>query len=127
VAVVVGFIPTPVGFDALDAAAQEAEARGGPLIVVNVIRPGDEDDPRHADEGQIDTASEHLRGRAVRVDIRQVTADDDVAESLLKVVEDEQAELLVLGLRRHKDIGRHLLGITPQKLLLSAPCEVLVV
>ena len=35
-AVVVGFIPTEVGFKALAAARDEAEQRGGPLIVVNV-------------------------------------------------------------------------------------------
>ena len=39
-AVVVGFIPTEVGFKALTAAREEAEQRGGPLIVVNVLREG---------------------------------------------------------------------------------------
>lgn len=32
-AVVVGFIPTEVGFKALAAAREEAEQRGGPLVV----------------------------------------------------------------------------------------------
>ena len=81
-AVVVGFIPTEVGFKALTAAREEAEQRGGPLVVVNVLRAG---------------------------------------------VEEEKAELLVLGVRRQNDLARHLLGLTVQKLLLSSPSDVLVV
>lgn len=126
-AVVVGFIPTPVGFEALDAALAEATQRGGPLIVVNVIRPGDEADPRHAHPGDLDAAADRLRGAPVRVDIRQEQAQHDISEVLLDLVETERAELLVLGIRRGRDLGAHLLGITLQKILLSVPCDVLVV
>ncbi|PWH06619.1 universal stress protein [Brachybacterium endophyticum] len=126
-AVVVGFIPTPVGFDALDTARAQAESRGGPLIVLNVVHSNDEDDPRHASDGDLDAAADRLRGSAVRVDIRQETSDEDISDVLLDTVEKEKAELLVIGLRRERDVARHLLGITPQKLLLSAPCDVLVV
>lgn len=126
-AVVVGFIPTPVGFEALDSARTAAEERGGPLIVLNVVRQGDEQDPRHASEGDLDAAGDRLRGSAVRVDIRQESSEDDIADVLLDTVEKEKAELLVIGLRRERDVARHLLGVTLQKLLLSAPCDVLVV
>ncbi|GAB4094884.1 universal stress protein [Brachybacterium horti] len=126
-AVVVGFIPTDVGFAALDAARTEAERRGGPLILVNVVRDGVEDDPRHADEGQLDIAADHLRGAAVRVEVRQERTEDDIADVLLQVVEQERAELLVLGIRRQRELGRHLMGLTVQKLLLSSPSEVLVI
>src|SRR5699024_7222484 len=125
-AVVVGFIPTDVGFKALTAARAEAEQRGGPLIVVNVLRDGVSEDPRHADEQHLEIARDHLRGSVVRVEFRQETTEDDIADVLLDVVEDEDAELLVLGVRRQQDLARHLLGLTVQKLLLSANSEVLV-
>ncbi|MGO1284571.1 MAG: universal stress protein [Brachybacterium sp.] len=126
-AVVVGFIPTEVGFKALAAARDEAEQRGGPLIVVNVLRDGVGDDPRHADDQQIEIARDQLRHSSVRVSFRQENTDDDIADVLLRVVEEESAELLVLGVRRHQDLARHLLGLTVQKLLLSADSDVLVV
>ncbi|MGO1228510.1 MAG: universal stress protein [Brachybacterium sp.] len=126
-AVVVGFIPTDVGFKALSAARDEAEQRGGPLIVVNVLREGVGADPRHADEQQLEIARDQLRHARVRVAFRQETTDDDIADVLLQVQEEEKAELLVLGVRRHQELARHLLGLTVQKLLLSADCEVLVV
>jgi len=126
-AVVVGFIPTEVGFKALAAAREEAEQRGGPLIVVNVLRDGVGEDPRHADEQQLEIARDQLRRATVRVEFRQETTEDDIADVLLDVVEAEKAELLVLGVRRQQDLARHLLGLTVQKLLLSADSEVLVV
>jgi nucleotide-binding universal stress UspA family protein len=126
-AVVVGFIPTEVGFKALTAAREEAEQRGGPLVVVNVLRDGVDEDPRHADEQQLEIARDQLRRATVRVAFRQETAEDDIADVLLQVVEEEKAELLVLGVRRQNDLARHLLGLTVQKLLLSSPSDVLVV
>lgn len=127
-AVVVGFIPTPVGFTALEAARKEAERRGGPLVIVNVVRADVESDPRHADDSQLEMAHEKVRPSSVRIEVRQERADlDDISDILLQVVEEEQAELLVLGLRREKDLARHLLGMTVQKLLISAPSDVLVV
>ncbi|HJG52226.1 MAG TPA: universal stress protein [Brachybacterium faecium] len=126
-AVVVGFIPTEVGFKALAAAREEAEQRGGPLIVVNVLRVGVTDDPRHANDQQLEIARDQLRRATVRVEFRQETTEDDIADILLDVVEKEKAQLLVLGVRRQQDLARHLLGLTVQKLLLSADSEVLVV
>ena len=126
-AVVVGFIPTEVGFTALTAAREEAEQRGGPLVVVNVLRAGVEEDPRHADDQQLEIARDQLRRATVRVAFRQETTEDDIADVLLQVVEEEKAELLVLGVRRQNDLARHLLGLTVQKLLLSSPSDVLVV
>ena len=126
-AVVVGFIPTEVGFKALAAAREEAEQRGGPLIVVNVLRAGVTDDPRHANDQQLEIARDQLRRATVRVEFRQETTEDDIADILLDVIEKEKAQLLVLGVRRQQDLARHLLGLTVQKLLLSADSEVLVV
>ncbi|GAA1281062.1 MULTISPECIES: universal stress protein [Brachybacterium] len=126
-AVVVGFIPTDVGFKALAAAREQAEKRGGPLIVVNVVRVGVASDPRHADDQQLEIARDELRQATMRVEIRQENTEDDISDVLLRVVEEEHAELLVLGIRRQNDLARHLLGLTVQKLLLSSPSEVLVV
>src|SRR5699024_12261722 len=92
-----------------------------------ILREGVADDPRHADDGELDVANDRLRGSMVRVEIRQLHTDDDIADVLLDVVDSEQAELLVLGLRRQTDLARHLMGLTVQQLLLSARSEVLVV
>lgn len=126
-AVVVGFIPTEVGYRALEIARTEAERRGGPLVVVNVLRDDVEQDPRHADKDDLEAALEHLHRSPVRVEVRQEHTDDDIADVLLRVVSEERAELLVIANRKRESPGRHLLGLTVQKLILSANSEVLVV
>lgn len=125
--VVVGFIPTPIGFAALDAAAAEAEHRGGPLLVVNIVRDGDDGDPRHALPDQLEIAHERMHRAPVRVEVRQQRAEHDIAEALVHEATVEGAELLVIGIRREREVARHVLGATAQKLLLDAPCDVLVV
>ncbi|MDN5821513.1 MAG: universal stress protein [Brachybacterium sp.] len=122
-----GLKPPEGGLQALAAAREEAEQRGGPLIVVNVLREGISEDPRHANDQHREIARDHLRGASVRVEFRQESTEDDIADVLLDVVEAEDAELLVLGVRRQQDLSRHLLGLTVQKLLLSSNSEVLVV
>src|SRR5699024_10601004 len=104
-----------------------AEQRGGPLVVVNVLRAGVEEDPRHADDQQLEIARDQLRRATGRAAFRQETTDDDIADVPLQVVEEEKAELPVLGVRRQNDRARHLLGLTVQKLLRSSPSDVLVV
>lgn len=125
--VVVGFIPTPVGFAALDAALAEARRRGGPLIVVNAVRDEDADDVRHARPDQLEIARERLRGAPVRVDVRQVHAQKDAADALIAAAAEERAELVVVGIRREREVARHILGTTAHRLLIDAPCDVLVV
>lgn len=126
--VVVGFIPTPVGFAALGAASAEAGRRGGPLVVANIVRPGDDGDVRHARPDQLEEARERLRRSApVRVDVRQVSTEGSIADALVRLVDEERAELLVIGIRRGEGEMRHLIGTTAQRLLVDAACDVLVV
>lgn len=125
--VVVGYIPTPVGLAALDAAAAEARRRGGPLVVVNVVGDRVADDARHARPDQLEIAHERLRRTSVRVDVRQVTTTDSPADVLVRLAGEESAELLVIGIRREREVAQHILGSTSHRILVESPCDVLVV
>lgn len=125
--VVVGFIPTEVGQAALLAAREQAELRGAPLVVVNVQLTEAPDDPRNAAPSDLEAAQDLLRDAAVRVEVLQEEAHEDIADTLLDVTARKDAELLVLGNRHGPSVGRPLLGLTLQRLLLDAECEVLVV
>lgn len=46
---------------------------------------------------------------------------------MLDAVEDEEADLVVVGVRRRTAVGKFLLGSTAQRLILGADCPVLVV
>ena len=49
------------------------------------------------------------------------------AEDLISIAEANNAELLVIGLRRRSPVGKLILGSNAQRVLLDAPCPVLAV
>ena len=53
--------------------------------------------------------------------------DREIGEFLLATIEDVQAELVVIGLRRKSPIGKLNLGASARRVVLGAPCPVLTV
>lgn len=51
----------------------------------------------------------------------------EAAEDLLDVAAREDAELIVIGLRRRTPVGKLILGSNAQRILLDASCPVLAV
>jgi nucleotide-binding universal stress UspA family protein len=56
-----------------------------------------------------------------------MAAGDDVAEKVLELAAEADAELLVIGARRRSPVGKFLLGSVTQSIVLDAPMPVLVV
>ena len=63
----------------------------------------------------------------VEHDIRQLVRGFEPAEDLISIAEANNAELLVIGLRRRSPVGKLILGSNAQRVLLDAPCPVLAV
>ena len=101
--VVVGYVPKPEGEAALSRAIDEAKLRDTKLVVVNSHRGGQEFD-----------------GEAAR------KAESDM-EAVRARLEEADADLIVIGLRRRTPVGKLILGSNAQRILLDAPCPVLAV
>jgi len=127
--VVVGYVPKPEGEAALTAAIAEAKLRGGKLVVVNSHRGGvDFDhDKANAAEQEMAAVKARLEEAGVEYDIRQLVRGFEPAEDLISLAEANQAELLVIGLRRRSPVGKLILGSNAQRILLDAHCPVLAV
>jgi nucleotide-binding universal stress UspA family protein len=125
--ILVGYVPTPEGEAALDAAATEAELRGASVILLNTSRGDAYLDRRYADQAQLDAAEARLRARGAEVIIRHKAGGGDVAADLLAAAEEEHVDLIVLGLRRRSPTGKLILGSTAQRILLESPVPVLTV
>jgi nucleotide-binding universal stress UspA family protein len=127
VTIVVGFTPTPVGRAALMAAAHVAGERKQPLIVVNSSRGDALADPGFAQQADLDWASTTLEEAGVEFSIRQSVRGREASEEVLDVVEEVDAELCVIGVRRRTAVGKMLLGSNAHRILMDAPCPVLAV
>ena len=125
--VVVGYVPTAEGDAALGTAIHEAGSRQVPLIVIISERGhrfGTE--PVELQAGA-DEVRRQLEATGLRFDVRQTTRGRDVAEDIVDAATAEDAQLIVIGLRRRSPLGKLLLGSNAQRILLDAPCPVLAV
>lgn len=120
--VVVGYVPKPEGDAALDKAIEEARLRGAELIVVHSHRARGEDA-----EIDLTAVQAKLDASGVTYDIRQLVRGFEAAEDLVSVAEAQDAELIVIGLRRRTPVGKLILGSNAQRVLLDAHCPVLAV
>jgi nucleotide-binding universal stress UspA family protein len=126
--VVVGFIRSPEGEAAVDAAVEEVRRRGGRLVVVHSSKGGDQDAGTVvADRDALEALEGRLRGDGVEVVVRDFARGNDPAEDLIDVADSEQAALIVIGLRRRSPVGKLLMGSNAQRILLTADCPVLAV
>ncbi len=126
-AIVVGYIPSPEGIAAFERAKDEALLRDEPLVVVNTGQDGNYASPLFASPEDIDAIQAELDAAGISHEMLQPTTGLTAAEEILRVAMEQQAGLIVIGLRRRSPVGKLLLGSTAQQVLLDAPCAVLAV
>lgn len=127
--IVVGFIDSPEGRAAVDRAILEAKHRQAPLVIVNSQRGGASLDRAavQALDTEVDAVAEQAKRQGLEVRVRQLVRDEDPAADLISVAMEEDADLIVIGLRRRSPVGKLILGSNAQSVLLEAPCPVLAV
>lgn len=123
--IVAGYLPTPEGNAALEAAQKWALSSGATLIVVNTGREGDYSHPSFATARDIDAIDAELAQAGIPHEVRQPTDGKSAAESILGAAATSRADLIVIGMRRRSPVGKLIAGSTAQHILLDAPCAVL--
>ena len=124
--VVVGYIPDQYGEAALTAGIEEAQRRGTGLVVVNATKGDALVDRRYVGEAGLAGLEERLAGLDMTHDVRQAIGPD-VAREILRVAEDTDADVVVIGLRHRTPVGKMIMGSVAQEVLMEAKCAVLAV
>jgi nucleotide-binding universal stress UspA family protein len=113
---------------ALAQAVQEAKYRGTGLAVLHVVGSTDADNREAYRLGISDEIERVVGGEpSVEWELHLASAGDDIAGTLLKLLGDLKADLLVIGARHRSPVGKALLGSVAQTLILEADLPVLVV
>jgi len=123
--IIVGYTTKPEGEAALRHAVLEAQAHGESLVVVNIgfgVHP-----EAAAREVDLATVARTLTAAQVEHEIRQLTRGKDPAEEIVSIADEEDASMIVIGLRRRSPVGKLLLGSNAQQILLEANCPVVAV
>ncbi|MGW6007152.1 universal stress protein [Oerskovia enterophila] len=124
--VVVGYLSTPEGREALGTAVDEAISRRSELLVVVSDKDG-RSLPEQVEERLADIARITAPLDEAGIPHQVVTGTGEVAEDLVSTAETHGAGLIVIGLRRRSPVGKLILGSNAQRILLDAPCPVLAV
>ncbi|HEY3020034.1 MAG TPA: universal stress protein [Solirubrobacteraceae bacterium] len=139
--IVVGTDGSPTASEAVRQAAELARGLGARVHLVSAYAPlssvrvkGAGDAPESADwrvsadmnvERILDDAASGLRGAGV--DVESHAQRGDPADAIIRVAEDENADLIIVGNKGMTGAKRFLLGSVPDKISHHAPCSVMIV
>ena len=122
--ILVAYVPSPTSEAALDHAVAEAKHHEATLIVLASEQGTPSKARQVTDERPIQV---RLEESGVPFEIRIVDRRHDPADDILDVVELEQVDWVVLGMRRRTPIGKILLGSTAQRVVLESTSPVVLV
>lgn len=127
--IVVGFVDTPEGRAAVEAAVEQAGLREGRLHIVVSMRGGAHTSFEEvaATRKRLEALSQDLTERGVEHRVHEVARGTTPADDLAYLARETGAGLIVIGYRRRSPAGKALLGSDAQQILLNAPCPVLMV
>ncbi|BBZ29111.1 universal stress protein [Mycolicibacterium madagascariense] len=124
--IVVGYTTDRFGAAALEAAIAEAKVRNTALLVCNSTQGDSYVDAAFAHQRQVHDLESTLAASGVPFEVRQPVGVYAV-DALLEMMADDDAELLVIGIRHRNPVGKLLLGSASQQLILNCPKPVLAV
>lgn len=127
--VVVGFIFTREGYAAVEQAVKEAKLRDAKLVVVHSMMGGSHEDGEDYIESAtaVEDLSERLKAERIEFCTHEFVRGNTPSEDLMKAVNDHDAELLVIGIRRRSAVGKVLLGSNALEILHDTTVPVLCV
>jgi len=127
--IVAGFLRSPEGRAALSRAIEETRLRAGELLVVHSMRGGERDELEQvlSYREEFEQLEQRLATEGITYKLVEYARGNSPAEDLLQASKDEDADLIVIGIRRRSPVGKLVLGSNAQDILLHADCAVLAV
>ncbi len=127
--IVVGFIFTKEGYAAVDQAVAEAKRRNAKLVVIHSMMGGTHEDGEDYIESAtaVEDLTTRLAGEGIEFCTHEFVRGNTPSEDLMKAIDDHDAELLVIGIRRRSTVGKVLLGSNALEILHDTRIPVLCV
>ena len=129
--IVVGFTMSDESRAALEWAVAEAEQHGAELVIVHSIRGGGdwqaEEDEILAYRPELDEIERRLTSAGIPHTVRRLIRGMSPAQDLVRVVAEERADMIAIGIRRRSRTGKLLMGSNAQEILLLSDCPVVAI
>ncbi|MGH1563444.1 universal stress protein [Mumia sp. DW29H23] len=119
--IAVAYTPDQYGETALEHGIAWARSRATGLVLVNVAKHSRfEEDPDFVHGYDLEQLQHRLAETGVAPHRVRQPVGPAIAELILQTVDEEQADLLVIGIRHRSAVGKLIMGSVAQKLLLDA-------
>ncbi|WP_166828523.1 universal stress protein [Brevibacterium limosum] len=125
--ILVGYVPSPSGEAAVDAAIREAGWRGVKLRIANSRRRGPLVEGTVAEVEDLEAVKKRAEDAGVDVEVFTLAHEDDVVDSLLEAADAWSVDLIVIGMRKRSQVGKFIMGSSAQRILLQADMPVMAV
>jgi nucleotide-binding universal stress UspA family protein len=123
--IVVPVTKTPAGERALAFAKEEARKRGAEILLIgNAVVTDSLVESTEALRDHLTDLEKELLGEGFRCRV-EWSVGGNLAGATIEAARQNEAELIVLGLRQRSAVGKAILGSYEQEILLDAPCPVL--
>ena len=127
--ILVGFNGYFVSRYAVDLAVKYAKAFKASVDIVTMLEKGHAlhlDDMEKADKA-LDEAGKAFDETGIPYRTRVIVNDLSAGENLVMFAEDNDIDMLIIGIKRRSKVSKILMGSTAQYVILNAPCQVLTV
>lgn len=125
--ILVGYVPSPTGEAAVDAAIEEANWRGVKLRIANSRKRGPLVEGTVAEDADLEAVKKRAEDAGVDVEVFALAHEDDVVDSLLEAADAWSVDLIVIGMRKRSQVGKFIMGSSAQRILLQADVPVMAV
>ena len=122
--ILVGYVPTPTGEAAVDAAIKEAAWRGVKLRIANSRKRGPLVEGSVAEDTDLEAVKKRAEDSGVDVEVFTLAHEVD---SLLEAADAWSVDLIVIGMRKRSQVGKFIMGSSAQRVLLQADAPVMAV
>lgn len=127
--IVVGYVKTDESRAALDWAIEQAKRGDVHIVVTHSIRGGGSMEAEQEEiityRKELDGIEAELTSLGIPNTTRRLIRGMTPAEDICRVVTEEEADMVAIGLRQRSRAGKLLLGSDGRDIILAAPCPVL--
>ena len=127
--IVVGYEENNAGEESLRMAVKHAKAFAGEVLLVTSMLSGDEPDIAvitEAEEG-LERAKNYCDNAGIKSETHLLIRGFEPGEDLVMFAEEQNADEIIIGIKRRSKVGKFIFGSTAQVVILDAHCPVLAV
>ena len=127
--IVVGYDGSNAGKDALALAKEQSKALNAKVFVIESQVGGTDTDAQDIMQGKknLEFAESYLEEQNIPCEIHLLVRGVKPGEDIVQFAEDNDADLIIVGVRRRSKVGKLMFGSTAQFVILKASCPVMTV